>query len=114
MPLRDEAYLRHMLNAVDRVAEAVSRTTRAEFERDWVIQDAIIHELQILGEAAGRISRELTNSHPDIPWAEITGLRHKLVHDYFVVDLAIVWETATKDVPVVRPRIVQLLDEGPK
>jgi uncharacterized protein with HEPN domain len=111
MTLRDEAYLRHMLDAIDRVAEAVSRTTLKDFEKDWVIQDAIIRELQIVGEAAGRITRELTTSRPEIPWVEITGLRHKLVHDYFVVDLRIVWQTATEDVPLVRPLIATLLDD---
>jgi uncharacterized protein with HEPN domain len=111
MMLRDEAYLRHMLDAIDRVAEAVSRTTLRDFEKDWVIQDAIIRELQILGEAAGRITRELTTSRPEIPWAEITGVRHKLVHDYFVVDLRMVWQTATEDVPLVRPLIAKLLDD---
>jgi len=111
MTLRDEAYVRHMLDAIDRVAEAVSRTTLSDFEKDWVIQDAIIRELQIVGEAAGRITRELTTSRPEIPWAEITGLRHKLVHDYFVVDLRIVWQTATEDVPLVRPLIAALLDD---
>lgn len=111
MTLRDEAYLRHMLDAIDRVAEAVSRTTLRDFEKDWVIQDAIIRELQIVGEAAGRITRELTTYRPEIPWAEITGLRHKLVHDYFVVDLRIVWQTATEDVPLVRPLIAKLLDD---
>ena len=111
MTLRNPAYLRHMLDAIDRVSEAVSRTTFEDFEKDWVIQDAIIRELQILGEAAGRVSRELTSSRPEIPWSEITGLRHKLVHDYFVVDLRIVWLTATEDVPLVRPLIAKLLDD---
>lgn len=101
-----------MLDAIDRVAEAVSRTTLQDFERDWIIQDAIIRELQILGEAAGRVTRELTTSRPEIPWAEITGLRHKLVHDYFVVDLGIVWQTATEDVPSVRPLVARLLDDA--
>ena len=50
-------------------------------------------------------------SHPEIPWTEITGLRHKLVHDYFVVDLDVVWQTATVDVPAVRPQIAKLVVE---
>jgi uncharacterized protein with HEPN domain len=111
MTLRDAAFLRHMLDAIDRVSEAVSRTTHGEFTRDWVIQDAIIRELQVLGEAAGRVTRQLAVAHPEIPWSEITGLRHKLAHDYFVVDLAIVWQTATEDVPSIRPQIARLVDE---
>jgi len=49
--------------------------------------------------------------YPELPWREITGLRHKLVHDYFVVDLEVVWRTATVDIPAVRPEVVKLLDE---
>lgn len=110
MTLRDGAYLSHMIDAMDRVAELVARTTVEAFQQDWVVQDALIRELQVLGEAAGRVSRELTKTHPQIPWAEITGLRHKLVHDYFVVDLGVVWLTATEDVPHVRPLVAALLD----
>ncbi len=112
MPLPDVVFLRHMLDAIDRVADVVSRTTVDHFMADWVTQDAIIRELQILGEAAGRVTRELARSHPEIPWTEITGLRHKLVHDYFVVDLNVVWQTATVDVPAVRPHIAKLASEA--
>ena len=112
MPLPDVVFLRHMLDAIDRVGDAVSRTTDDHFKADWVIQDAIIRELQIVGEAAGRVTRELAGSHPEIPWTEITGLRHKLVHDYFVVDLDVVWETATVDVPAVRSHIAKLASEA--
>lgn len=106
----DALYLRHMLDAIDRVIEATQRVTREDFNRDWMIQDAIVHELQILGEAAGRVSRELTDQHPEIPWRKVTGLRHKIVHDYFAVDLDIVWDTATLDAPGIRPIVRALLD----
>ncbi len=76
-----------------------------------MIQDAIIHELQILGEAAGRVSRELTDQHPEIPWRKVTGLRHKVVHDYFAVDLKVVWDTATLDAPAIRPIVQALRDK---
>ncbi|MCG6955020.1 MAG: DUF86 domain-containing protein [Gemmatimonadetes bacterium] len=107
----DILFLRHMLDAIDRIGEVVSRTTVERFKADWVIQDATIRELQIPGEAAGRVTREVAESHPEVPWAEITGLRHKLVHDYFVVDLDVVWQTATVDVPAVRSLIAQLVAE---
>jgi uncharacterized protein with HEPN domain len=107
----DVAFLRHMLDAIDRIDEAVSQSSLEDFKQNWVIQDAIIRELQIVGEAAGRVSKQLVTSHPEFPWREITGLRHKLVHDYFVVDLEVVWRTATADIPAVRPGIVTLLDE---
>ena len=105
MPLPDVVFLGHMLDALDRLAELVARTDRDSFDRDWVIQDAVIRELEVLGEAAGRVSPEFVTAHPEIPWREITGIRHKLIHDYFVVDLGIVWRTATVNVPEVGPLV---------
>ncbi len=105
----DALFLRHMLDAIDRVVEATRRVSLEEFHRDWMIQDAIVHELQILGEAAGRVSREFAERQPEIPWSKVTGLRHKIVHDYFVLDLSIVWDTATIDVPAIRPIVESLL-----
>jgi uncharacterized protein with HEPN domain len=105
----DELYLRHMLDAMDRVIELTQRTSFEEFELDWVVQDALLHELQVVGEAAGRVSKGLADAHPLVPWRKITGLRHKIVHEYFVVDLQVVWDTATLDVPEVRPLLADLL-----
>jgi uncharacterized protein with HEPN domain len=105
MPLRDTAFLDHMVVAMERIAQLIARTNRETFDSDWVIQNAIIREMEILGEAAGRISREFTEAHAEIPWREITSMRNKLIHDYFVVDLGIVWHTATVDVPEIAPRI---------
>ncbi len=111
MTLPDALYLRHMLGAVERVMEVTAKTTKDQFEREWMIQDALIRELEVLGEAAGRVTHELTASHTEIPWREITGLRHKLIHDYFVVATDVVWDTATVDVPGVRPLLIALLEQ---
>jgi uncharacterized protein with HEPN domain len=105
MPLPDAVFLGHMLSAMDRLSQLLARTDQGVFNRDWVIQDAVIRELEILGEAAGRVSRDFVAAHPEIPWREITGIRHKLIHDYFVVDLGIVWRTATVNVPEVHPLV---------
>ena len=76
----------------------------------------MVRQLEILGEAAGRISKEMCVAHPDLPWAKITGLRHRLIHDYFEVDIDLVWKVATVDIVDVRPRVESLLEalqEGP-
>lgn len=78
MPLPDVVFLRHMLDAIDRVGDAVSRTTVDHFKADWVIQDAIIRELQIIGEAAGRVTRELARSHPEVPCGGRSGAKVKV------------------------------------
>ncbi|MDT8369695.1 MAG: HepT-like ribonuclease domain-containing protein, partial [Longimicrobiales bacterium] len=70
---------------------------------------AVVRQLEILGEAAGRVSRELTSASPEIPWSDITGMRHRLIHDYFEVDVDLVWKTATEHVAEVRPKLVALL-----
>ena len=109
----DALFVRHMLDAVNRVMEVTAKTTKDQFERDWMIQDALIRELEVLGEAAGRVTHDLTVRHAEIPWREITGLRHKLIHDYFVVALDVVWDTANVDVPEVRPLLMALLEQVP-
>jgi len=103
MPRTDRLFLGHMLDTLERITELVGRTTKEEFDGDWVLQSALMRELEVLGEAAGRLSAEFVKLHPEIPWREITGIRHKLIHDYFEVDTAVVWRTATKNVPEVAP-----------
>jgi uncharacterized protein with HEPN domain len=105
MPLPNAAYLGHMLSAMGRLSEILARTDRDTFDCDWVTQNAVIRELEVLGEAAGRLSPAFVAAHPEVPWREITGMRHKLIHDYFVVDLGVVWSTATENVPAVEPMI---------
>lgn len=97
----DAVYLGHMASAVARIAEFVGRVQREAFDRDWTLQNALIRELEILGEAAGKLSGQFVSANPEIPWKEITGLRHKLIHDYFEVDLEVVWRTATVNVPEI-------------
>ena len=112
----DALFLGHMLAAIDRIAELIERTEHDEFMRDWVIQDALMRQLEILGEAAGKVSSDFVRAYPGIPWSDITGLRHKLIHDYFEVDLDVVWRTATINVPEVAPLISaaaqEITDDG--
>ena len=108
MPESDRALVEHMLQSLARVAELVRRIDEDRFREDWVLQNAMLHELQIFGEAAGRLSPEVLDLAPELPWAKITGLRHKVVHDYFVVDLELIWDTAVKDMPAVLPSIKKL------
>jgi uncharacterized protein with HEPN domain len=109
MPLPDVVYLRHMLDAIQRLEEYAARVTRDRFDQDPLIQDAFVRQITVLGEAAGKISTGFATSHPDIPWPDITGIRHKLVHDYFTVDIDVVWDTATVSAPNLRPIVEAVL-----
>ncbi|MBI4647320.1 MAG: DUF86 domain-containing protein [Bacteroidia bacterium] len=66
------------------------------------LQDAVIRQLEIIGEATKKISDNLKEKHPDIPWKDIAGMRDKLIHDYIDIDLSVVWKTASEDVPFLK------------
>jgi uncharacterized protein with HEPN domain len=105
MPLPDRVYLSHMLEAIRHLEEYAARVTRAQFDDDPMIQDGFVRQITVLGEAAGKVSKGFAASHPEIPWPDITGIRHKLVHDYFTVDIDVVWDTATVSAPNLKPLI---------
>jgi uncharacterized protein with HEPN domain len=99
MSPRDLVYVGHML---DMARKAVSKTqglSREMYDADENLRFALIHLIQTIGEAARQVSREFCNNHPDIRWADIVGMRHKVVHDYLGVDDDIVWQVATEDLP---------------
>jgi uncharacterized protein with HEPN domain len=98
----DAFFLRHMIDALRRLEAYVTGTTREGSRENPVLQDAVLRQLTVLGEAAGKVSPAVTRSHPDIPWPDVTGIRHKLVHDYFVIDVDVVWTTATEDAPALQ------------
>ncbi len=107
----DLPYLRHILDAIGRIESYVSGVEEKIFLENAEKQDAVIRQLQILGEAVKRLSAELRAAYPDIPSREVAGMRDKLVHDYFGVDLQFVWITATEDVPALKPEIERVLAE---
>ena len=80
-----------------------------EFENSRMVQDAVIREIGILGEAARKISLSFQQAHPEIPWADIIGMRNVLIHDYFEVDVKEVWKTIRSDLPVLRDEISQII-----
>jgi uncharacterized protein with HEPN domain len=96
---RDDAYILDMLLAARKIQRYCRDVTWDEFERQEVLQDAILRLIQIIGEAAWKLSAEYREIHPDIPWQEIIGMRHRLVHEYFHIDLERVWDVVQKDIP---------------
>lgn len=74
------------------------------------IQDAVIRNLEIIGEATKKISKELKSQYPDIPWKEMSGMRDKLIHDYFGVDVDVVWKTVNDDIPFLKS-LIETIDK---
>ncbi len=108
----DTVYLRHILNAAVTIQGYIAGMDEIGFGADTRTQDAVIKNLTVIGEAAGRVSEAFRAAHPDLPWRQMTGMRNILVHHYFGVNLTDVWETATGDVPSLAATVSRLLEHG--
>ncbi|TLM64508.1 MAG: DUF86 domain-containing protein [Deltaproteobacteria bacterium] len=106
----DQLYLRHILEAIGQIEEYVVGCDEAQFLATRLIQDAVIRQCEIIGEATKNLLPETRNKAADIPWRDIAGMRDKLIHQYFGVDLASVWLTVKEDLPVLKSTIAQLLE----
>jgi uncharacterized protein with HEPN domain len=99
MPKDDNVYLQHMLDTALKAATKVAGKARAQYDADEDLRLIVAHLVQTIGEAAGRVSVPTRDRHPQIPWKQITGIRHRIVHDYMDVDYDVLWEVATRDLP---------------
>ncbi|MCK6555288.1 DUF86 domain-containing protein [Candidatus Binatia bacterium] len=108
----DRLLLEDMIEALDEVLSCTP-ATRGEFDADKFRQSHILRHIQILGETAWRLFATIKDQHPEIPWSQMAGMRHALVHDYFEVDWDEVYDTARRDVPSVKPRIEAILASLP-
>jgi uncharacterized protein with HEPN domain len=106
----DELYLRHILDSLNRI-ETYTAVGRDEFMSQSHWQDAVIRQLEVIGEATKRLSAELRDTHQEVPWRRIAGLRDVLIHNYMQVDLAAVWQVTQHDVPALKARVTAILDE---
>ena len=95
----DGVYLGHMLDTARKIVRKQSGLTRGQYESDENLQMVFAHLVQVLGEAASRVSPECRRHTPEIPWNRIVGIRHRIVHDYMNIDLEILWEVVSRNVP---------------
>ena len=113
-PTSDRVYLESMLDAISRIRRYVGRRRRAAFLAEPLLQDAVIRNIEVVGEAAGRVSREFTSRDPAIPWSDIAGMRHRLIHGYLSVNLNTVWQVVERDLPVLEKQLVKLVPANVK
>jgi len=98
---RDPLYLGHMLDTAREATERATHRGLDGFMEDEDLRLALAYRVQMIGEAARRVSESTQRAHPAIPWKQIIGMRHKIVHDYLSVDYDIVWEVVSTDLPVL-------------
>ena len=102
-------YLSHILDETTFIPQTTATLTYETFKQNPLIQKAIIRSLEIIGEATKNISREYRDEHPEIPWKTMAGLRDRLIHAYFSINITQVWEVITDDIPLLHIQIQKLL-----
>jgi uncharacterized protein with HEPN domain len=95
----DTVYLGHMLDMARKVSVRVAGRLRADYDAVVDLRFVIAHLIHTIGESSARVSIPTQKAHPEIPWTNITGIRHRIVHDYMGVDYDILWEVATRHIP---------------
>lgn len=109
MPRDDTAYLLDMLIAARDAVSFAEGMSYAEFASDRRTQLSILKSVEIVGEAAARLSKDTRRAHPSIPWLEVIGMRNRLVHVYFNIDLPLVWDTVCNDLPFLIAQLETLV-----
>jgi uncharacterized protein with HEPN domain len=104
-------FLRHIQDAIARI-EAYTATGHRAFLADTMVQDAVIRNLEVIGEAVRNLPLELRRQHPTIPWRSITALRNVLIHEYFGVDIDIVWRVVERRLPALKHHVVLMLKKS--
>ncbi len=105
--------LNDIRQAIDRIEQYIKNLSFDAFSDDQKSVDAVVRNLEIIGEAASRLPDEFKEKYSEIEWYKVVGLRHRIVHEYFGIDLEIIWQILQKDLPELRQKISRIMgDEG--
>ena len=107
----DFALLGDILDAIRRIESYTLEVSQEIFLENFMMQDAIMHQIEIVGEASNSISDKFQDEHSDLPWMQMRAIRNKIVHDYRGINLHIIWDTVKNDLPALKAQIQTLLGE---
>lgn len=105
----DNVYLHHILDAIALIEEYTNGMSENGFLANSMAHDAVVRQIEIIGEAARNISDEFQANHPQVPWGKMTGIRNKIIHEYFNINFAIVWDTVKDDLPSLKKSIAKII-----
>ncbi len=108
----DRPLLIDMLQSIEKVLEYTAGMDEDSFTANPLTRDAVIYNIQIIGEAASKLSQPLKEAHPEIPWHQLIGMRHRLVHEYGQVRIDIIWRVISIHLPTLREQLKVIVDEG--
>lgn len=109
--LRDKDRLEHILAAIERVLRYTKGKTYDDLITDDMMYYAVVKNIEIMGEAANMLTSEFTNLHSETPWKMVRGMRNYIVHEYFQIDDAVVWDVVTNNLPELREQIIEDIEE---
>lgn len=107
----DRIRIEHMLDACQSVARFIAERQRVDLDEDEMLRFALVRAIEIIGEAASKVSPEGRQVMPTVPWREAVGIRNRLVHAYFDIDLDVLWETAKTAIPALSVQLESILRE---
>ena len=109
MSKNDAVYIQHILERIERIQSFIYGKSLDDFEQSLLLQDAIVRNFEVMGEATKNLTSEFRRTHSHIPWKSIAGTRDVLIHDYIKVDVKAIWLTVGNDLPPLRASLIELL-----
>jgi len=104
-------FIKHVLESIDRIETFLRNTSKSKFLADELLQSAIIRQIEIIGEAVKNLPLNFTKKYSNIPWKGIAGMRDKLIHNYFGIDLDTVWDIIKNEIPELKKNLKDILEK---
>ena len=114
MKKKDIVYIKHIRDAIELIIDYTKELGKLDFNSKIITQDAVIRRIQVIGEAVKNVSMGFKEKYASIPWKKIAGMRDKITHGYFNVDIDIVWKVIVKDIPTLKQNIEDIIKKESK
>ena len=103
--------LEHVVDSIEKIEFIIKDLSYGQYLEDWIKQDAIVRNIEIIGEAIRNVEDELIIKYPNVPWKEARGMRNILIHEYFRIEYDEVWRTLNEDLPKLKSQIISIIHD---